>query len=71
MKTVPPENSVGNNVRGRINRFEAGPPALRSQRLLTLLDAGAVHVPFGPHPELTASENGQVVIRSTKRAPAA
>ncbi len=54
------------NVRGRINRFEAGPPALRSQQLLALLDAGAVHIPFGPHPELSTSENGLVVIRSTR-----
>jgi uncharacterized NAD(P)/FAD-binding protein YdhS len=54
------------NVRGRINRLEAGPPPLRSQQLLGLLDAGMVKVPFGPHPEVTAAGNGEVVIRSTK-----
>ena len=54
------------NVRGRINRLEAGPPPLRSQQLLGLLDAGAVQVPFGPHPEVTATDNGKVRIRSTK-----
>lgn len=56
------------NVRGRINRFEAGPPALRSQQLLALLDAGMVQIPFGPHPELTATDDGSVVIRSTRLA---
>jgi uncharacterized NAD(P)/FAD-binding protein YdhS len=53
------------HVRGRINRFEAGPPALRSQQLLALLDTGIVKIPFGPHPELTATEQGTVNIRST------
>ena len=53
------------NIRGRINRLEAGPPALRSQQLLGLLDVGTVRVPFGPHPEVTAGDNGAVVIRST------
>jgi uncharacterized NAD(P)/FAD-binding protein YdhS len=54
------------NVRGRINRLEAGPPALRSQQLLGLLDAGMVNVPFGPYPEVTAAEDGLVTIRSTR-----
>ena len=40
------------NVRGRINRLEAGPPPLRSQQLLALLDAGVVRIPLGPNPEL-------------------
>ena len=53
------------NVRGRINRFEAGPPPLRSQQLLALLDAGVVKTPFGPYPEVTAVD-GEVKIRSTK-----
>lgn len=55
------------NVRGRINRLEAGPPPIRSQQLLGLLDAGVVHVPFGPHPEI-AADNGAAVIRSTTLA---
>jgi len=53
------------NIRGRINRLEAGPPALRSQQLLGLLDIGVVRVPFGPHPEVTAGDSGAAVIRST------
>ncbi len=53
------------NVRGRINRLEAGPPPLRSQQLLGLLDAGVVKIPFGPNPEVSAVNDG-VVIRSTR-----
>jgi uncharacterized NAD(P)/FAD-binding protein YdhS len=56
------------NVRGRINRLEAGPPPLRSQQLLALLDAGTVHVPFGPHPDVVPTEDGRVTIRSTRLA---
>ncbi len=56
------------NVRGRINRLEAGPPPLRSQQLLALIDAGVVRLPFGPHPEVTLRDTGEVVIRSTKLA---
>src|ERR1700761_91156 len=33
------------NVRGRINRLEAGVPPMRSQQLLGLLDAGVVRIP--------------------------
>jgi hypothetical protein len=55
------------NIRSRINRLEAGPPPIRSQQLLGLLDAGVVHVPFGPHPEISA-DNGTAVIRSTRLA---
>ena len=38
------------NVRGRINRLEAGVPPMRSQQLLGLLDAGVVRIPLGPEP---------------------
>ncbi len=53
------------NVRSKINRIEAGPPALRSQQLLALLDAGIVEVPFGPRPEFQVRDDGEIVIRST------
>ena len=53
-------------VRGRINRLEAGPPSHRSQELLALLDAGLVHVPFGPHPDVSTTDDGRVRIRSTR-----
>ena len=52
------------NVRGRINRVEAGPPPLRSQQLLALLDAGVVRIPLGPNPELAACPDG-VLLSST------
>ena len=54
------------NIRGRINRLEAGPPALRSQQLLALLDAGVVRAPFGPDPEVVTEPDGRVTIRSTR-----
>ncbi|MCU1495368.1 MAG: hypothetical protein JWO62_3132 [Acidimicrobiaceae bacterium] len=54
------------NVRGEINRIEAGPPALRSQQLLALLDAGIVRLPFGPAPELDVAAGGRVALRSTQ-----
>jgi hypothetical protein len=54
------------NVRGRINRLEAGPPPLRSQQLLALIDAHVVRVPFGPYPDLAPTAEGKIVIRSTK-----
>jgi hypothetical protein len=53
------------NVRGRINRLEAGPPPLRSQQLLALLDAGVVRIPFGPRPDVIAVQSG-VAMRSTQ-----
>lgn len=53
------------NIRGKINRIEAGPPAIRSQQLLALLDAGIVEVPFGPRPEVTVRDSGEIVIRSS------
>ncbi len=54
------------NVRRRINRLEAGPPPLRSQQLLSLMDAGIVRVPLGPAPEVSAAPAGRVVVRSTQ-----
>ena len=53
------------NIRGRINRLEAGPPPVRSQQLLGLLEAGVVKIPFGPHPDVVATDDGRVRIRST------
>jgi uncharacterized NAD(P)/FAD-binding protein YdhS len=53
------------NIRGRINRLEAGPPPVRSQELLGLIEAGVVKVPFGPFPDVSATDDGKVRIRST------
>jgi uncharacterized NAD(P)/FAD-binding protein YdhS len=52
------------NVRGRINRLEAGPPPLRSQQLLALLDAGVVKFDVGPDPEVTAAGGIRADLRS-------
>jgi uncharacterized NAD(P)/FAD-binding protein YdhS len=46
------------NVRGRINRLEAGVPPMRSQQLLALLDAGVVRIPLGPSPEVAVCPDG-------------
>jgi uncharacterized NAD(P)/FAD-binding protein YdhS len=46
------------NIRGRINRLEAGVPPMRSQQLLALLDAGVVRVPLGPSPDVAACPDG-------------
>jgi FAD-NAD(P)-binding len=54
------------NVRGRINRLEAGPPPLRSQQLLALLDAGVARFPLGPDPEVRATGDGRGILTSTQ-----
>ncbi len=40
------------DIRSRINRLVAGPPALRSRQLLALMDAGVLQAPYGPAPAL-------------------
>lgn len=40
------------DIRSRIHRLVAGPPALRSRQLLALIDAGLVRFPYGPAPAL-------------------
>jgi len=52
------------NLQGRLARLGAGPPAFRSQELLALIDAGVVHVPFGPSPAVEAGPGGKVIVRS-------
>ena len=54
------------NIKGRVNRLDAGPPALRSRQLLALMDAGVVRVPFGPAPTVTIGDAGRIVISSTQ-----
>jgi hypothetical protein len=54
------------NIRGRVNRLVAGPPALRSQQLLALLDAGVVRLPAGPAPMLEVDPEGHPTLRSTR-----
>jgi hypothetical protein len=38
------------DIRSRINRLVAGPPALRSRQMIALMDAGILRVPYGPAP---------------------
>jgi hypothetical protein len=40
------------DIRSRIHRLVAGPPALRSRQLLALMDAGLLRTPYGPAPAL-------------------
>ncbi|HUY07927.1 MAG TPA: FAD/NAD(P)-binding protein [Candidatus Dormibacteraeota bacterium] len=53
------------NIRTRVTRVVAGPPALRSQQLLALMDAGVVETPFGPSPELSVDRTGAPALTST------
>ncbi len=47
------------DIRSRIHRLVAGPPALRSRQLLALMDAGVVRTPFGPAPAIGPKMNGR------------
>jgi uncharacterized NAD(P)/FAD-binding protein YdhS len=47
------------DIRSRITRLVAGPPALRSRQLLALMDAGLVRVPYGPAPALGPVATGR------------
>jgi uncharacterized NAD(P)/FAD-binding protein YdhS len=52
------------NIKTRVNRIVAGPPVVRSQQLLALIDAGIVSVPFGPLPAIQLAEATGFVLRS-------
>ena len=41
------------DIRSRLHRLVAGPPALRSRQMLALMDAGIVRMPYGPSPEVS------------------
>jgi uncharacterized NAD(P)/FAD-binding protein YdhS len=47
------------DIRSRINRLVAGPPALRSAQLLALIDAGVLSMPYGPAPALGPPESAR------------
>lgn len=53
------------NIRSKVSRLVAGPPAIRSQQLLALMDAGILRLPFGPAPRLTTA-HGTWTVRSTE-----
>jgi uncharacterized NAD(P)/FAD-binding protein YdhS len=54
------------DIRSRIHRLVAGPPALRSRQMLALMDANVVRAPFGPAPSL-----GHAVTHERTRTPGA
>ncbi len=57
------------NIRSKVGRLVAGPPAIRSQQLLALMDAGIVRAPFGPAPRLTTSHAARTVRSRELDAP--
>ena len=54
------------NIKTRVNRLVAGPPALRSKQLLALIDAEVVTVPFGPLPMITPADEGGFALCSRR-----
>ncbi len=42
------------DIRSRLHRLVAGPPALRFRQLLALMDTGLLRMPYGPAPDLGA-----------------
>jgi hypothetical protein len=53
-------------VRGRINRLVQGPPAVRFQQLLALVDAGILRYPYGPNPTARLRSDGRIELESTQ-----
>lgn len=63
-----PESQIdfSKRVAAQINRVIVGPPKERLEELLALIDAGVVHIPFGPNPDILLDpDNQQVAVRST------
>ncbi len=54
------------NIKTRVNRLVAGPPALRSKQLLALMDAEVVTVPFGPLPVISQEPEGGFELSSRR-----
>ena len=54
------------DICSRIHRLVAGPPALRSKQILALMDAGVVHMPYGPAPArgLSVSDQASAAART-------
>lgn len=48
------------DIRSRLHRLVAGPPALRSRQLLALMDTGLLRLPYGPGPALGPAGDGPV-----------
>ncbi len=56
------------NIKGRINRIEAGPPPLRSAQLLALMRSGTVRADLGPDPIIVPTPQHQhsISVQSTR-----
>lgn len=67
---LTPESHIDffSNIRTKVTRLVAGPPALRSQQLLALMDAGIVETPFGPSPEVRLDRSGAAELSSVHLA---
>ncbi len=52
------------NLKTRVNRLVAGPPAVRSKQLLALIDANVVSIPFGRLPAIKLADANGFVLRS-------
>ncbi len=54
------------NIRPQITRLDAGPPPMRIQQLLALMDAGIVRMRLGPSPTIVNGDNGRPHLDSTR-----
>jgi uncharacterized NAD(P)/FAD-binding protein YdhS len=54
------------NIRPQLTRLDAGPPPMRLQQLLALMDAGVVRIRLGPSPAIAPDEDGRPRLESTK-----
>ncbi|HXW38208.1 MAG TPA: FAD/NAD(P)-binding protein [Acidimicrobiales bacterium] len=59
------------NIRPHLNRLDAGPPPLRIQQLLALMDAGVVRIRLGPSPAVVRGDDGRPRLDSTRLATGA
>lgn len=55
------------DIRSRLHRLVAGPPALRSRQLLALIDAGLLRMPYGPAPALRPMDDRSPLTRPRTR----
>lgn len=55
------------DIRSRIHRLVAGPPALRFRQLLALMDAGILRMPYGPGPNMGPARTESGARRSRTR----
>jgi hypothetical protein len=63
--SLPSYRDFEANIRNRVNRIIAGPPALRSQQFLALMDAGILVAPYGPSPTIEPGTDDGLTLQST------